>query len=103
MWLENNILYVAAGPEGLLLIDISDLSNPYQLTHFFDGGYAYDVKVIGNLAYVADRSDGLEIIQLYSEKEKTSESTLGFETLIPIIYLILVYFQKKKKERFPNC
>lgn len=62
--IEGNHLFSANWEKGLEIYDISDSINPKKVGRFDDGGAAYDVKVIGNIAYVADREHGLEIIEL---------------------------------------
>ncbi len=99
MHVMDDILYLAAGAAGLLLVNVSNPINPYEVTQFFDGGYAYDVEVIDNLAYVADRLDGLEIIQLYSKDETSiSNSTSGFGLFISF-YFVIFYFLKKNRRK----
>jgi len=39
-----------------------DISSPRVIKRHFDGNYAYDAVVVGGVAYVADREEGLEII-----------------------------------------
>ncbi len=62
--IEESILFSANYEQGLEIYDISDPINPKKVGRFDDGGAAYDVKVVGNIAYVADREDGLEIIKI---------------------------------------
>jgi len=51
-------------PGGLVIIDISDPTNPIKMSSFFDGGGPQEVTVRDNIAYVADFTDGLEIINV---------------------------------------
>ncbi|MFX1298657.1 MAG: LVIVD repeat-containing protein, partial [Promethearchaeota archaeon] len=37
---------------------------PREVGQFDDGGYAFDVQVVGCLAYIADYGDGLEILNI---------------------------------------
>ncbi|MHA2247368.1 MAG: hypothetical protein ACXADY_20645, partial [Candidatus Hodarchaeales archaeon] len=60
---EGTIVYVADYDKGLLVVDISDPSNPDLLARFDDGRAGEDVQVVGDYIYVADRHDGLEILQ----------------------------------------
>lgn len=99
----DNFVYVACGDSGLKIINFSNLENPVETAHYYDGGYAYDVKVVGNLAYVADRQDGLEIIQLYSEGSSESQGTTntaipGFELPV-ILFVAFSYFFTRKRTR----
>ncbi|MHA2365786.1 MAG: LVIVD repeat-containing protein [Candidatus Hodarchaeales archaeon] len=68
----DDLVYVAGGNGGLRVVNFSNPAHPVEVSHYFDGGYAYDVQVVGNLAYVADRLDGLEIIQLYERPIDTT-------------------------------
>ena len=66
--ISNNYAYVCDclddTPEGLVIIDISDPTNPIKVTNSLDGGFPNDVTVRDNIAYVADFTDGLEIINI---------------------------------------
>jgi len=62
-FINNNVAYLAAYQNGLIIVDLADLSNPRVIGRYFDGGHPYDVEVVGDIAYVADREDGLEIIK----------------------------------------
>ena len=67
--------YIADGPSGLRIHDITDPASP-QLAGFLDTpGSAYDVVVSGNLAYVADGSSGLRIIDV---SNPASPQLVGF-------------------------
>jgi hypothetical protein len=63
-YIDENYLFSANWERGLEIYDISEPVNPKNIGRYDDGGAAYDVKVIGNIAYVADREDGLEIIEI---------------------------------------
>jgi hypothetical protein len=65
----NDYAYMAAGDSGLQIIDISNPSNP-TLKGNYDTGYANNVQVIGNNAYVADVS-GLQIIDISNPSNPT--------------------------------
>lgn len=60
----DDLLFSANYEQGLEIYDINDPIDPKKIGRFDDGGAAYDVKVIGKIAYVADREDGLEIIEI---------------------------------------
>jgi hypothetical protein len=62
-WVENDIAYIADYSKGLLIVDISDPTNPVLLESHLDGGAGQDVVVSGGYIYFADRHDGLEILQ----------------------------------------
>ena len=47
---------------GLLVLNVSDPENPFEVAFFNDGEYTYDIFVEGNYIYVANAADGLEII-----------------------------------------
>ena len=63
-FIHNSIGYFAAYQNGLIVVDLADLSNPRVIGRYFDGGHPVDVVVVGDIAYVADREDGLEIIKI---------------------------------------
>ena len=66
--LDNN----EGSPGGLVLIDVSDPSNPVELSSWTDGGYPFQLDVAGNFVYVADGFEGLEIINV-TDPENPSE------------------------------
>ncbi|HEX9505585.1 MAG TPA: Ig-like domain-containing protein, partial [Acidimicrobiia bacterium] len=54
--------YIAFGNGGLLVVDVADRAHPQLVgTLAMPGGTAIDVRVVGNLAYVADGPLGLQI------------------------------------------
>ena len=64
-FVRDGIAYVANDEEGLLILDVTDPTNPQFLSQCYDGeGYAWDIWVEGNYAYVADHLGGLEIINI---------------------------------------
>ncbi|MHA2603303.1 MAG: LVIVD repeat-containing protein, partial [Candidatus Thorarchaeota archaeon SMTZ1-83] len=55
-------------PGGLVLINVSDRTDPKELSSFHDGGLPIALDVADDLVYVADTSDGLEIINVSDPK-----------------------------------
>jgi hypothetical protein len=51
-------------PEGLVLINVSDLTNPIELASYHDGGLPRELEVVEDIVYVADSFQGLEIIDV---------------------------------------
>ena len=51
--MKNDIIYVGDGPGGLTVINSSDPSNPYVLTHFL-GGYTWDIQIADNVAFIVN-------------------------------------------------
>ncbi len=49
---------------GLRVIDVSNPAAPVEIGALDTPGYAYDVEVVGELAYVADRDSGLRVIDV---------------------------------------
>ncbi len=71
--LKGDIALVTDYTNGLLVLNISDIANITKIGHFYDGGEAHRVQVINNIAYIADGTDGFEIIKLW-EMQPTSTS-----------------------------
>lgn len=63
-FVNNSIGYFACYENGLIAVDLMDLSNPKIIGRHFDGGHSIEVVAVGNIVYVADREDGLEIIKV---------------------------------------
>jgi hypothetical protein len=59
----ENLAYVADGPSGLRIIDVSDPTSLKEVGFFDTDGSASRVAVSGNLVYVIDRGTGLYIIR----------------------------------------
>lgn len=49
---------------GLVLVNVSDPSNPTELSSYRDGGWPQRVDVAGGFAYIADAFYGLEVINV---------------------------------------
>lgn len=73
--LAGQYAYVAAGQAGLLVVDLSDPTQPALVGSLLMAGNANDVQVAGNLAYVAAGSGGLVIVDVSSP---SSPQRLGF-------------------------
>ncbi|NGX43183.1 MAG: Serine/threonine-protein kinase PknH [Chlamydiae bacterium] len=56
--------YVADHSSGLLIINVSNVTNPTLVGVYNTPGHAYDVVISGSYAYVADRAFGLQIIDV---------------------------------------
>lgn len=94
----DDLLYLTCGDGGFKIYNISNTFLPVEVAHYYDGGYAYDVKVIDNIAYVADRQDGLEIIQLYEKESPANNSTHGFEMVIVAVSVLVSSYSKEKRK-----
>jgi hypothetical protein len=51
-------------PEGLILINVSDPTNPFEISSFHNGGLPRELEVVGDLVFIADAFQGLEIINV---------------------------------------
>ena len=63
--------YIADGYNGLVVLDITDPSNPTQLERLDTEDYAYDVTLSkdGSKAYIADGGNGLVILDISPLKD----------------------------------
>jgi hypothetical protein len=94
--ISGNLAYVGGWEDGLYLYNVSDPTKPVLMANYNDGGKATGVYVHNNLVFVADTTDGLEILEMELNKSVNSTS---FDLLIPFILgvgLIFV-FQKRRK------
>ncbi|MBI4866144.1 MAG: hypothetical protein HY816_04255 [Candidatus Wallbacteria bacterium] len=76
IYLARTYAYVAAGPKGLVILDVENPEKPFIDQTFDDGGRlndAHDVKVASTnaslFAYIADGENGLKVLQLTSPEE----------------------------------
>ncbi|NJN66142.1 MAG: hypothetical protein HC884_05220 [Chloroflexaceae bacterium] len=56
--------YVADYDDGLSIIDVSNPATAAEVGSFDTPGYAREVQIVGNLAYVADGTGGLQILRV---------------------------------------
>ena len=84
-----------------MIIDISNPTTPVEVEQVNNGGWLRGVFVIGDYAYVANERDGLEIIDLWSPKEKISNIIL-WNIINILIFLALVDLQSLIKESIPT-
>lgn len=62
--IRDNLAYLAAGPAGLHMVDISQPAAPEAVSSFGAPGFAQGVAVADGYAYVADRFQGLRIFDI---------------------------------------
>ncbi len=73
----GNICYVAAGNEGLLVIDVSDPANPIWVGQYNTSHFCHSVDVQGNYAYLADWSGGLKVVDITDPTNPSFVDNLG--------------------------
>jgi hypothetical protein len=61
---QGNRLYVAAGEQGVRVIDVSDPTRPVEIGSFDTPGRAVDILVDGANIYVADEVGGVHVLRL---------------------------------------
>jgi hypothetical protein len=61
---QGGLAYVAAGKEGLKIVDVSDPGSPVDAGSIDTPGDALEVSVSGDYAYVADYTGGVRIIDV---------------------------------------
>jgi hypothetical protein len=57
-------VYLADGPAGLVIVDVTDPTKPEVVGSADTPGFALDVLKVGNLAYVADEFPGVQIFDV---------------------------------------
>ncbi|MHB1037580.1 MAG: Ig-like domain-containing protein, partial [Pirellulales bacterium] len=62
--LLGTLAYVADGPAGLVILDVTNSAAPVRLGGYDTAGYAEGVAVSGTLAFVAEGDSGLHIIDV---------------------------------------
>jgi hypothetical protein len=60
----GNFAYIASGPTGLQIVNVTNRNAPRIVGSTATPGNAEDVKVVGNYAYVADGASGLQIVDV---------------------------------------
>ena len=61
---QNGIAYLAAGEQGVFLIDVKNPSTPKLLQQLDISGYVYDVVIVGKTAFLASENEGLKIVDV---------------------------------------
>ena len=56
--------YLADGPYGLRVVDVTNPAAPLEIAHAFDMNYAYAVAVSGRYAYIAAAGAGLLVVDV---------------------------------------
>lgn len=69
---DTDKLYVAAAAQGLQILDISDPYNPVVEDSVDTPGRAEEAVISSDLAYVADRAGGLQIIEVKTADSSTA-------------------------------
>ncbi|HQP97810.1 MAG TPA: FG-GAP-like repeat-containing protein [bacterium] len=64
LYVRDNLVYLAAGEEGLKILDVSNPSLPVVVGVSDTPGQAWDVWVVGNYAYIADLEQGMAIVDV---------------------------------------
>lgn len=86
-FMDDNIIYVGDGAAGLTIVNSSDPQNPQFVTQYL-GGYAWDVQIVGNVAFVAlgwiDQSlkSGLDIVNVTNSSNPLFVSDLNTQGII---------------------
>ncbi|MHA1474366.1 MAG: LVIVD repeat-containing protein [Promethearchaeota archaeon] len=62
VYIKDNILYSSS--EGVRLFNITNPTNPIQVSQFYDGGWAGGIFIRENFLFLADGGDGMEIIDI---------------------------------------
>ncbi|HUG89929.1 MAG TPA: hypothetical protein VML55_03790 [Planctomycetaceae bacterium] len=95
VWLQKTYAYVAAGKDGLAIVDVERPELPGEVMYFNPGGCINDATAVitgiessSYFAYVADGCNGLRVIQLRSPAE--GSQVLGFSPR-PVPQLIATY------------
>jgi hypothetical protein len=72
--------YVADGGGGLVVVDVSDPTNPTYAGGYGTHDYAHGVAVAGGYAYVADANGGLVVVGLDSDDDGVADVSDPFPT-----------------------
>ncbi|WP_129409097.1 hypothetical protein [Marinitoga lauensis] len=78
---DGTAAYIAAGSGGMVIVDISDVTNPAIVGTLSDISNVLDVVVDGNYAYVAAGEDGVYKVDISDETNpsvSTSYNTAGY-------------------------
>lgn len=77
LYIEDNMLFLAAGTRGLYIFNISDVDKPKLLSHIENVDEAWDVWGHQGIIYVADKNKGLVV---FDATTPTHPRQIGFIT-----------------------
>jgi len=89
IFVSGNYAFVADGLYGVRIIDVSDPTNPVEISYYDSPGIANEVFVVSNLLFVADGPEGLRIVDItnpLSPVEISHYNTPGNATGIYVLY-----------------
>ena len=74
---SGEFAYIADREGGLLIVNVSDLGNPWQIGRYFEAGsvHVLDVAISGDYAYVAMEGQGLRIVNV---SDPANPNEVGF-------------------------
>lgn len=83
---------------GLIIVDVSDSSQPEVVGSYHNGGLPFDVEAVSNIVYIADQFEGLRIIDISDptqplELEGYSGSGMAFDVEIAGDYMYLADYE----------
>ncbi len=61
---DRSFAYLIVGAQGLLVVDVSDATDPIEVGSHSTRGYAQAIALDASLAFVANRSDGLTVLDV---------------------------------------
>ena len=76
MALEDSFAYVANGPEGMMVVDISRLDKPRIVSTFNTQGFSSWVTVKDRRAYLADNKAGIHVLDVSDPHNPVSTGTI---------------------------
>ena len=84
---KDNLAFVANGNGGVQVIDISNLAAPYHVGYIKPDGFARDVKIKGNFAYIVASHQGLVVADISNPSMPivASLDTLGIANRLQIV------------------
>ncbi len=60
----DDLAYLVVGTKGLLILDVGDPADPFEVGSHSTNGYAQSIAVNGKVVYIANRSEGVTIIDV---------------------------------------
>jgi hypothetical protein len=86
-------LYLVCGNRGLHILDISSEGILSYAGTYYDDGYYRNIEIVGDYAFIANSTLGLQVLEIHNEKPQTiwtQNSTKGYGLDIQGNYLLMV-------------
>lgn len=98
---DQNLAFLSDHTLGLVVLDVSDPTEPFEITRYYDGGKPCMVHIVDDIVYMTDQDVGLVILKMegsgdYMSGQSSSNGNIpSFE--LPVAIMGFFFFVKFRK------